>query len=110
MSRLPDPARRQLWQERMDRFALSGLTVIQFCQQEGVSAPSFYQWKKKLAMAEAKPAPRFVPVKVEPPRSIATVRLPGGATLEIEPQFGRQGFTDVFAAIIEATKNQELTP
>jgi|GEM_PF-6820322 len=55
MPRTPDPARRQLWQERFARFDTSGLTVAQFCRQEGVSPPSFYQWKKKLAASESTP-------------------------------------------------------
>jgi putative transposase len=38
-----------LWRERLRRFARSGLTVTRFCQEEGVSAPSFYQWRKRLS-------------------------------------------------------------
>jgi transposase len=40
---------RQRWTERLDRYRQSGLTVTDFCAEEGVSVPSFYLWKRKLA-------------------------------------------------------------
>ena len=39
---------QKTWQNRIDRQQRSGQTVAQFCQQEGVSTPSYYQWKRKL--------------------------------------------------------------
>jgi hypothetical protein len=39
---------QKTWQNRIDRQRRSGQTVIQFCQQEGVSTPSYYKWKRKL--------------------------------------------------------------
>lgn len=41
--------KRELWRQRMRRYERSGLTVAKFCDQEGVSAPSFYQWRQRLA-------------------------------------------------------------
>ncbi len=38
----------QEWTSRLERFAVSGQTVVGFCHEEGVSVPSFYHWKKKL--------------------------------------------------------------
>ncbi len=38
----------QEWTGRLLRFHKSDVTVAQFCQTEGVSQPSFYQWKSKL--------------------------------------------------------------
>jgi hypothetical protein len=49
MSRLPHPARIQLWLDRLNRQAASQLTVAEFCAREGVSLPSFYQWKRRLS-------------------------------------------------------------
>ncbi len=49
MSRLPDPARAELWKQRFDRLSQSDLTIEQFCKQEAINVSSFYQWKKKLA-------------------------------------------------------------
>jgi len=49
MSRLTQPARIQLWLDRLNRQAASRLTVAEFCQREAVSVPSFYQWKRRLS-------------------------------------------------------------
>lgn len=39
---------RQFWQMAVDTWQSSGLSVRQFCRQEGLSEPSFYSWRKKL--------------------------------------------------------------
>ena len=48
MTRGSRPAKIEQWSERLERFERSGLAVVEFCRQEGVSQPSFYQWRKKL--------------------------------------------------------------
>ena len=53
MSRGSNPIKVQQWRQRLERFAQSGQTVVQFCRDEQVSQPSFYQWKKKLAQQAA---------------------------------------------------------
>lgn len=74
----------------------SRLTVAEFCQAEGVSVPSFYQWRRILGqtVAEANRRPptthdfrastvgrqSFVPVEVIQSRSIE-MYLPNGARL-----------------------------
>lgn len=50
MSRGSNPAKVQQWSDRLERFENSGQTVTQFCVAEGVSQPSFYQWKKKIGI------------------------------------------------------------
>lgn len=40
-----------VWAERLRRYGRAGLTVAEFCRREGVSAPSFYQWRRRLAEA-----------------------------------------------------------
>ena len=42
-------SRHQEWKERFARYLKSGLTVAEFCEWEGVSTASFYNWRKKLA-------------------------------------------------------------
>ena len=39
---------QKTWRNRIDRQRRSGQTVAQFCQQEGVSTPNYYRWKRKL--------------------------------------------------------------
>jgi transposase-like protein len=82
-----------VWRERLRRFARSGLTVARFCQDEGVSEPSFYQWRKRLAESAAGDSsrqirPAFEPVAVTPTpvRSTAggvSIELSGGARIEL---------------------------
>ena len=52
MSWLTNSARVQLWQERLNRQAVSALTIAEFCAREDVSVPSFYQWKRRLLAGE----------------------------------------------------------
>lgn len=45
------------WRVLVARQAESGLSVAQFCVREGVSAPSFYQWRARLRGAREESAP-----------------------------------------------------
>ena len=48
MLRVSNPVKVQEWTGRLFRFKKSAVSVAQFCDAEGVSAASFYQWKRKL--------------------------------------------------------------
>lgn len=50
MSRGSNPMKVAEWSDRLERFEDSGQPVTQFCISEGVSQPSFYQWKKRLGV------------------------------------------------------------
>jgi hypothetical protein len=79
-------ATRQLWSERLERFSASGLTVVAFCQAEGVCSHSFYYWKRLLAASPAAAnAPRLLPVRLQPPPTAATIEvvLPHGPLLRL---------------------------
>ncbi len=43
-----DHGKHCAWSERIRRRRESGLTVAEFCEWEGVSVASFYNWQKKL--------------------------------------------------------------
>jgi hypothetical protein len=91
MPRRSSPIKVQQWTERLERFAQSGQTVVQFCHDEQVSQPSFYQWKKKLdqlagpTTSHAKSSPSaFRAVEVtSPSQSATTVRLANGIEIEL---------------------------
>jgi hypothetical protein len=91
MTRESSRSKVQQWTERLERFAQSGQTVAQFCQDETVSVPSFYQWKKKLADQPSQPsshaklsASAFRAVDVIPhSQSATTVRLANGIEIEL---------------------------
>jgi len=102
---------RQFWQMAVDTWQSSGLSVRQFCRQEGVSEPSFYAWRKKL-MPPAAPEPG--PGTSCPPSGFIQVSLPeasirgmefvlsSGHTLKIPAGVDRQTLTAVFSALGEA--------
>ena len=48
MGRKSSPSTEAEWRERLARFRECNLTAKEFCRQEGVSQPSFYQWRKRL--------------------------------------------------------------
>lgn len=48
MGRRVDHGKHGEWAERIQRRRESGLTVAEFCEWEGVSVASFYNWQKKL--------------------------------------------------------------
>jgi hypothetical protein len=89
--------RRQLWLDRLNRFADSGMTVEDFCKSEQVSVPSYYYWKQKLAPMIAKNSsgssslkrksnPAFTQLVINHAQSQATVSLPGGIAIELGTQ------------------------
>jgi len=48
MARKVNQVLRDEWRKRIQRQQQSGLTVAEFCQREGVSAATYYGWKRKL--------------------------------------------------------------
>jgi hypothetical protein len=96
MARTPDLQLHALWRQRLHRQVDSGLTIAQFCDQEGLSTATFHSWKRRLRLSElaatlpATPAPpAFLPVTVrlaeltpaEAPPIVAD--LPNGIRLRI---------------------------
>ena len=90
-SRVPAP--REMWSERLRRYAKSGLTVAAFCERERVSVASFYYWRRKFPAAAGTsgggpgrnlgrgPQKRdFVPIAIRNSAAIK-MRLPNGAQL-----------------------------
>lgn len=99
MARSVDSVKRRLWQQRLRRFEEGRLTIAAFCQQEGVSVPSFYQWRRILGRtatgagrhprptpsfvrSSAIGRPAFVPVEVVRATTIE-IHLPNGARLTV---------------------------
>jgi hypothetical protein len=96
MARTPDPKLHAIGRDRIRRQESSGLTIEQFCSQEGVARSKFQSWKRRFRLADsaeqrpASPSPStFLPVKVrllqcglqQPPPIEAD--LPNGVHLRI---------------------------
>lgn len=85
-----DPQLERRWRERIALWKRAGVTVSDFCAEQGVSVASFYAWKRELAIRDQPPTtttmPTFVPVRVAPAATIEVVlksgvivRVPMGA-------------------------------
>ena len=109
MTRLPNPQLARQWQERLDRFADSDLTIAEFCQLEGYSTASFYQWRRKLTADAGPHAPAFVSVDLQPsdlqdePPAGIRVDLPGGAAIKIPAGAASADCRNLIAAVVDAT-------
>ena len=106
MSRGSDGEKLKLWGERFRRYAKSALSVEEFCRGEGVSAPTFYHWRKKLAAAprrrQSGKRRAFRPVMVTTSAAALSVRLPGGAELEVP----RENLDAIRAVVAELVRSQ----
>jgi len=95
MARWGDSVKGREWGERLARFERWGGTVEAFCRAERVSAPSFYQWRRKLKThvepeRQAQRGTRrvgpqkFVPVQlVSTTSSAVDIELPNGARVRL---------------------------
>lgn len=105
-----DTDQRQFWQMVLETFNSSGLSVRQFCQQEGLSEPSFYSWRKRLSKSQKsgdnKEQPQrdsFIQVSMPTPKSGALeLVLSSGHTLRIPPDIDRAFLTGVLSAMKQA--------
>jgi hypothetical protein len=96
MARKADGTAERVWRERLKRWVASSGTVAEFCGAEGVSLPSFYQWRRKLwgrcegrRRTDRQPAPRPVFVPVEVVDAVDVPSRDSGATTEgIRPDPG----------------------
>ena len=101
MARTTSLEKVRLWQDRFEELQHCQLSVQQFCQSVGCSAPTFYYWKRKLARQAprskgmpkrsapaSKPAPdgqAFLPVIVRTASlSQAVVTLSNGIKIELQ--------------------------
>lgn len=53
MSRRANRVLWDQWRERLERQRKSGLSIAEFCRQEGVSSVAFHTWRRKLRQQSA---------------------------------------------------------
>jgi len=70
-----------LWRSRLAKFRKSNLSVAEFCRQEGLSNPSFYQWRKRLGEGAARSEQVQTPVKTS---ALVPVKVSSSLFVEIE--------------------------
>ena len=81
-------SRAVAWQQRVRRFAGSGMTLEGFCKEEGVSVSSFCRWRRKLGerpetTRDDEQTPTFRAVRVTPVDMPVAILLPGGSRVEV---------------------------
>jgi len=90
------------WRERIGRWKRSKLTVTEFCRQEQVSQPSFFQWRKRLIdeSAKAHEPPRFVELRpvAWPAMPSVQITLPSGAVVTLPGSIS----TELMTAVVRA--------
>jgi transposase-like protein len=99
------------WQERLESYRASGLSVDLFCLQEGVSRSTFYRWVRLLnnglpeSMRAEKEAPAraesgqaaFVPITLK--ASPVEIELPNGATVRLPLGVGQAVLVEAIRAV-----------
>ena len=103
MSRGRSRQKVEEWTARLGRFGNSGQTVTQFCKSEGVSQPSFYQWKKKLNGAVK--GTEGICGKTN---GVTDLDLPSFRAVEIAPVSDRQTATIRFSIGVEIELGNDL--
>ena len=109
-SKKSDTEQQQFWQMAIETFQSSGLSVRQFCKQEGLSEPGFYSWRRKLAKAdEAKmekqrDSSSSAFIKVAIPKSnqvLLELELSSGNTLRIRSGADNKTLNNVLSVLRE---------
>jgi hypothetical protein len=102
---------RTYWQEVLNRWRQSGLSVPQFCREQEISESGLYTWRKKLSVTHSTTEPRssnpsespFVQVDMpSAPHSQLTLELASGHTLHIAGQVNTDALVKVIGALQEA--------
>ena len=112
----------EFWRMVLDEQQQSGLTAKAFCQQQGVSVPSFYAWRRRLQKMDEPTGGngRLVPVTVvealppkqstemSSPRKAIQLMTPSGFCLQIDPAVSASEVTALLEAI-EASRSGDRT-
>ncbi len=100
------------WQERLESFDASDLTLEVFCLKEGVSRSAFYRWKDRLRdgipepivdekaaqdRAELAEGAAFVPISLK--ASPVEIELPNGGIVRLPLGVGQAVLVEVIRAV-----------
>lgn len=77
MARKVSKETEQLWRERVERQAASGVSIRQFCDGERIPQASFYAWRRRLRERTARPTSSVATRRTVPGRQMAEARTAG---------------------------------
>jgi hypothetical protein len=105
-------SRAEFWQNVLQQFTESKLSVVDFRSQKGLAVQSFYQWKRKLLSAD-KPPPvsamvpvRIIPAHPKPSPQPIQIITPCGFTIRVDSAMPSAQLTQLIAAIEAASKGE----
>ena len=86
-------------------------TVRAFCERQGLSQPSFYQWRRELARRDrtqrdraqvaGRGAATFVPIQVVAEAALIEIALPGGVVVRVRAGADAVTLRQVLATLVE---------
>jgi len=79
--KMSNGVRRRFWQDVIENWRNSGLSVRRFCKDESLSEPSFYSWRRKLTKIDT---PEPGSQKAVDACSFIEVSIPGGNSSALE--------------------------
>jgi transposase-like protein len=105
-NRRRDSEKEQFWRRMVAQQRQSGGTIRAFCQREGLSQPSFYQWRRELARRDRAPIARrgaatFVPIQVVAEAALIEIALPGGVVVRVRAGADAATLRQVLATLVE---------
>ncbi|OCX70965.1 IS66 family insertion sequence element accessory protein TnpA [Acidithiobacillus thiooxidans] len=91
MTKEEQAERVAFWQQQMEGFAASGLSVKAYCAQQGIAVANWYYWRKRLGKSAESPvrvsgAEKFLPITLAPNRAsmpAVEIQLLSGRSLKL---------------------------
>lgn len=110
--------RQVYWQDAVKRQSISGLSIREFCEREGVSEPSFYLWRKRVRPGTDEEGPRttdtagsdtrisgkFIPLKLLDPTSELEVIHPLGYRIRLSGEINATELRRVLDVLDERSR------
>jgi transposase-like protein len=84
-----DRRKERFWRRAVRQWRSSGLSIRDFCREEGLPEPNFYAWRSTIAKRDAQKV-AFVPVQVVPEPVTPTRADEESAALELILAGGRR--------------------
>jgi len=97
--------KERYWRELLRAWRRSGLSVRAFCTREHISIPSFYAWRRTLAVRDQTappPSQLFVPVQVLPATPHLEIVLRDDRVLRVPAGFDPSTLRQLLVILDEA--------
>jgi transposase-like protein len=124
MANLRSGEREAFWRGEVASHTASGLSVRRFCQERGLSEPSFYAWRRTLQDRDQTALPEFVPVHLTPQASASptaasgapasseriTIELRGGRVVHLPETMATERLVALLRGLEAGVQEAEVAP